>query len=185
VNALPPLAMAIFDTRVSFDAAALLVTWAALAFLTLIAIQLHQRVHRLERANAPVAEVRPYGRLIGGRIEELLGGAALAVRPRVVVALSGACPACERVLGEIASPQWMTPTVVLWTDRAPSVLPPLSANTIVPPNGPALAAKLGIAVTPFALWIDQAGEIARASPVNSLWPSDVATDHTAGVAGVS
>jgi len=38
----------------------------------------------------------------------------------------------------------------------------------VAPDGAALAAKLGIRITPFALWADDDGVIEKASPVNSL-----------------
>jgi hypothetical protein len=158
----------VFDAEVGFEAAACFVTWAAVAFLAVIAMHLHLRLQRLERASAPVTGARPYAHFVGSRLDELLGGMGLALRPQVLVALSGACNACERVLSEIASPSWTAPTVVLWTDHTPSVVPALPATTIVPPDGPAIAAKLGIRVTPFALWMNQEGEIVKASPVNSL-----------------
>jgi hypothetical protein len=167
-----PAVASILDTKVSFEAAALLVTWAAMAFLTVIAIHLHLRLQRLERASAPLSGTRPYGHFAGRRLDELLG-ITFAVRPRLVVALSAACNSCERVLGEIAAPGWTTPTVVLWTDHTPSRLPALPANTIVVSDGPAVASKLGIRITPFALWIDQEGEIVKAAPINSLgYPQD-------------
>jgi len=158
----------ILDTKVGFEAAALIVTWAAVAFLTVIAMHLHLRLQRLERASVPMSGARPYAHFAGRRLDELLVGVTFALRPRLVVALSAACNSCERVLDEIAAPGWITPTVVLWTDHAPSRLPALPANTIVASDGPAVAAKLGIRITPFALWINQEGEIVMASPINSL-----------------
>ena len=167
-----PALASILDTKVSFAVAALIVTWAAVAFLTVIAMHLHLRLQRLERASVPLPGAKPYSQFTGRRLEELLGF-TFGVRPRLVVALSAACNSCERVLGEIAAPGWTTPTVVLWTDHAPSRLPALPANTIVAPDGPAVAAKLGIRITPFALWIDQEGEIVKASPINNLgYPMD-------------
>ena len=162
----------ILNAKVGFAAAALIVTWAAMAFLTVIAMHLHLRLQRLERASVPLSGARPYGQFSGRRLDEFLS-VSFGVRPRLVVALSAACNSCERVLGEIAAPGWTTPTVVLWTDHAPSRLPALPANTIVAPDGPAVAAKLGIRITPFALWIDQQGEIEKASPINTLgYPMD-------------
>jgi hypothetical protein len=162
----------ILDTKVSFAAAALIVTWAAVAFLTVIAMHLHLRLQRLERASVPFSGAGAYGHFAGRRLDEFFG-ITLAVRPRLVVALSTACNSCERVLGEISAPGWTTPTVVLWTDHTPSLLPVLPANTIVASDGPVVAAKLGIRITPFALWIDQEGEIVKASPINSLgYPMD-------------
>jgi hypothetical protein len=155
------------------------VTWAAIAFLAVIAMHLHLRLQRLERASVPAMRSRPYGHFIGSRLDELLGGVGFALQPQLLVALSGACKSCERVLSEITSPGWTAPTVVLWTDHMPSSVPVLPANTIAPPNGPVLAAKLGIRVTPFALWINQKGEIVKASPVNSLNPVGASQDHSA------
>jgi hypothetical protein len=158
----------IFDARVSFEAAVVFVTWAAVAFVSVIVMHLHLRLQRLERAGAPRAGTRPYGHLAGSHLDEVLEGAACAVRPRLVVALSGACESCERVLAEIASPLWTVPTLLMWTDHAPPALPVLSAHVMVAPNGPALATRLGIRITPFALWADNDGVIVKAAPVNSL-----------------
>jgi hypothetical protein len=158
----------ILNARVSFEAAVMFVTWAAVAFLSIIIMHLHLRLRRLESASASSAGARPYGRFAGGRLDELLAGAAYAVRPRMVVALSKECSACERVLGEIASPLWAIPTLIVWTDQMPVAVPALPASVIVAPDGPALAAKLGIRITPFALWADDDGVIVKASPVNSL-----------------
>jgi hypothetical protein len=158
----------IFNSRVSFEVAVMFVTWAAVAFLSIIIMHLHLRLQRLERASAPAAGAHPYGHFAGGRLDELLVGTALAVRPRIVVALSGGCASCERVLSEIASPLWTSPTLIMWTDQTPPVIPVLPASVMVAPDGPALAAKLGIRITPFALWADSHGVIVKASPVNSL-----------------
>lgn len=158
----------IFNARVSFEGAVMFVTWAAVAFLSVIIMHLHLRLQRLERASAPAAGAHPYGHFAGSRLDELLSGAALAVRPRMVLALSGGCASCERVLNEIASPLWTAPTLIMWTDHTPPVLPVLSASVMIAPDGPALAAKLGIRITPFALWADSDGVVVKASPVNSL-----------------
>jgi hypothetical protein len=168
----------VLDAKIGFEAAALLVTWAAIAFLTIIAMHLHLRLQRLERASTPAAGTRPYGHFVGSGLEELLGDMMFAFRPQLVVALSGACKACERVLSEITAPGWTAPTVVLWTDHTPSVVPVLPANAIVSPNGPILAAKLGIRITPFALWINQEGKIVKASPVNSLRSAGASLDRS-------
>jgi hypothetical protein len=165
-----PLVASIFDTRVGFEAASLIVTWAAVAFLTVIVMHLHLRLQRVERASAPAAGERPYSHFVGRRVDEVLPGARFAIRPRLVVALSAACGKCEQVLDEIAAPGWSTPTVVLWTDHTPLRLPTMPPNTFVAFEGPAVAAKLGIHVTPFALWIDEDGEIVKASPTNSVRP---------------
>lgn len=158
----------IFNARVSFEAAVMFVTWVAVAFLSIIIMHLHLRLQRLERASASVAGARPYGHFAGNRLDELLAGIAFAIRPRVVVALSKDCASCGRVLAEIASPLWSVPTLVMWTDQTPPVVPVLPACVMVAPDGPALAAKLGIRITPFALWADDDGVIEKASPVNSL-----------------
>jgi len=157
-----------FNARVSFEAAVMFVTWVAVAFLSIIIMHLHLRLQRLERASAPVAGARPYGHFAGNRLDELLAGIALAIRPRMVVALSKDCSSCGRVLAEIASPLWTVPTLVMWTDQTPPVMPVLPACVMVAADGPALASKLGIRITPFAVWADDDGVIEKASPVNSL-----------------
>jgi hypothetical protein len=47
-------------------------------------------------------------------------------------------------------------------------MPVLPACVTVAPDGPALASKFGIRITPFAVWADADGVIEKASPVNSL-----------------
>jgi hypothetical protein len=158
----------IFNARVSFEAAVMFVTWGAVAFVSVIIMHLHLRLQRLERASAPVAGARPYGHFAGNRLDELLAGIAFAIRPRVIVALSKDCASCKRVLAEIASPLWTVPTLVVWTDQTPPVMPVMPACVMVATDGPALAAKLGIRITPFALWADDDGVIEKAAPVNSL-----------------
>ncbi len=171
------LLASILDTKVGFEAAALFVTWAAVAFLAVIAMHLHLRLRRLERTSASDAGSRPYRQFAGRRLDELLGGVTFAPQPQLVVTLSAACKSCERVLGEIASPQWTIPTVLLWTDHPPPLVPVLPSNTIMRPDGPVLAMKLGIRITPFALWMNQEGEIVKASPVNSLDSQDAPLDR--------
>ena len=168
----------VLDAKIGFEAAALFVTWAAVAFLTVIAMHLHLRLQRLERTGTAVAATRPYGHLVGTRLEELLGDLNFVFQPQLVVALSGACKACDSVLSEITSPGWTAPTVILWTDHMPSVLPVLPANAVVTPDGPIVAAKLGIRVTPFALWINKEGQIVKASPVNSIRSTDSSPDRS-------
>lgn len=158
----------IFNVRMSLEAAVMFVTWAAVAFLSIIVMHLHLRLQRLERASAPRLDAQPYGHFAGGRLDELIAGTDLPVRPRIVVALSGDCQSCERVLNEIASPLWTVPTLIVWTDHTPPAVPALPASVIIAPDGPALAARLGIRITPFALWADNDGLIVKALPVNSL-----------------
>jgi hypothetical protein len=153
---------------VTFEAAVMFVTWAAVAFLTIIVMHLHLRLQRLERMTAARPDGKAYSNFTGRHLDELIADAALQVRPRIVVALSGSCASCERVLNEIASPVWTLPTLIVWTDHAKPAMPPLPSTVMIAANGPALATRLGIRITPFALWADNNGVITKASPVNSL-----------------
>jgi hypothetical protein len=160
--------MTMLDARVGLDAAALFVTWAAIAFLVIIALNLHLRLQRLESVAAAGPRVNPYGRFVGSRLVDLLGGRAFELQPHLVVVLSQDCRACQRILTELAAPDWHTLTVLLWAGHAPADGPQLSAGTVVPPDSSALAARLGVTVTPFALWIDDEGTVVSASPINTL-----------------
>jgi hypothetical protein len=159
--------LSVLDTRVGFEAALGFVTWAAIAFLAVIAMHLHLRLQRLESASLAARGSRPFGQFAGVRIDQVLG-VEVATRPDTVIALSGSCSSCDRVLAELASPDWRATTLIFWTDFMPSTLPSLPACVRVLPNGKELAAKLGIHITPFAMWVDEHGVITKAQPVNTL-----------------
>jgi len=144
------------------------VTWAAVAFLTIIVMHLHLRLQRLERTTAARPDGKAYNHFTGRHLDDLIADTALPARPRIVLALSRGCGACDRILTEIAAPGWTVPTLIVWTDNAAPAMPPLPATVIVAPNGPALAARLGIRITPFALWANNDGVIMKAQPVNTL-----------------
>lgn len=156
---------ALLSSRASFVLAALVVTWAAILCLAVIAGHLHARLQRLERAAAAstTRAAAPYGELIGMRLDELgdlLGdalrhaGTAAGPVPRLVLFVSSTCRVCANLLDELKTPAWTRlPSAIVLTDRD---------------NGPALSAKLGIRVTPFALLAAADGTVVHAAPVNTL-----------------
>jgi hypothetical protein len=158
----------LFETRASFDMAALFVTWVAVLMLLLVVGNLHIRLQRLEQANPAPRPGRPYGHLIGRRMGELLGEVPLGQQLRLLLFVSSGCRSCVPVLRELASASWTAPIAVAWTDSLPSPPPELPPSTILLEEGPRIGAELGIRVTPFVLVADREGRIVRASPINSL-----------------
>ncbi|MEM9557471.1 MAG: hypothetical protein AAGC60_24645 [Acidobacteriota bacterium] len=155
--------IALLDLRSSFTLASLVVTWLAIVGLTLIVINLHVRMRRLER-QAPHADgVEAYGRLVGRSLRELLGGEA----PRLLLVLSRACPSCERLLDELRTRADAVTAAVAWTDGPPEGVE-LPSSVVRRADGDRVAAALGVRVTPFAVVTDADGRIVRAAPVNQL-----------------
>ena len=154
------------DLRSSFELAAFFVTWAAVAALAVTALQLHLRLQRLEAGQAarparkgpPAPYAHLLGRDVGAKLPE-------GDRPRLLLFLSSACPACARVLEDLRARP--LPAALAFTDSSeptPADLPP-GARTLE--TGPALARELGIRVTPFALVLNEAGRAVEAGPVGS------------------
>jgi hypothetical protein len=160
----------LLESRASFELAAHLVTWAAVVVLGLIAVSLHARLQRLERVHQERNQVTPFAHLLGRTVEEALNGFAPRPRPRLILFLSPACPACERLLAELRQPGWAAPAAVAWTGRDAGPPPELPPHAALVPDGPAVGAHLGVRLTPFALVADENGVIVKATPVNSLDP---------------
>ena len=151
----------LLSAQASFELAALLVTWVAVAALVIVAGNLHARLRRLEQAGVS-ARPAPYGHLLGRRIADLLAGEPVA--PRVLLFLSPDCPSCARLLDELAAPSRSGPAAIAWTGDEPPPRPPAP----VVAHGARLAAELGIRVTPFALVAGEDGRVVSAGPVSSL-----------------
>lgn len=150
--------------------AALVVTWVAVVLLVLVVAHLHARLRRLEQADrAPHAggpdaaglRAPPYAGLIGRSLTDLVGASPV---PRVLLVLSADCSSCRRLLADLAEPSWSIPTVLAWSDGTPGGDLPLPAL----PDGPRVAAALGIRVTPFGVVSDDDGHVVWAGPVTGL-----------------
>ncbi|MGH3992568.1 MAG: hypothetical protein ACRDSN_08895, partial [Pseudonocardiaceae bacterium] len=103
----------------------------------------------------------PYAGLVGRSLTDLVGESRV---PRVLLVLSTGCPGCRRLLTDLADPSWSIPTVLAWADGTPGGDLPVPAL----PDGPRVAAALGVRVTPFGLVSDDGGHIVWAGPVTSL-----------------
>lgn len=167
----------LFDSRASFYLAALVVTWAAMTILTLIAVNLHVRLQRLERSDPATQAPQPYGRFLGMPVREVLGGdPSIEDAPRLLLFLSNDCPACERLLEELATGAWSAPAALMWTDAIPALQERLPQNTTLVADGPQISARLGIRVTPFAMVADDDERIVGAAPINRLPSLDALTE---------
>jgi hypothetical protein len=158
----------VFAMRASFELATFFVTWVAVVLLALIAVHLHLRLQRLERANAPGNRPVPYAHLSGRRLADLLGSATDGWQPRLVVFVSSACQSCEKILEELVAPAWEAPMALAWTNSTPSPPPRLPSNVRVLEGGERVSSALGIHATPFVLIVGEDGLVEQAMPVNSL-----------------
>lgn len=150
--------------------AALVVTWVAVVLLVLVVAHLHARLHRLEQADrAPNSggsettglQVPPYAGVVGRSLADLLGESPV---PRVLLVLTASCTSCRQLLTDLADPSWSIPTVLAWADGTPGGDLPVPAL----PDGPRVAAALGVRVTPFGLVCDDDGRVVWAGPVTGL-----------------
>jgi hypothetical protein len=160
----------IFDTRASLALTAFFITWVAVALLSVIAVHLHLRVVRLERASLASNRGAPYAHLIGQRADVLFRGSTDAWQPAFVLFVSSSCAVCERILEEVNARDWPASIALAWVDAVPSPPPRLVPGVRILPDGATIGAALGIRTTPFALIVDDEGRIARAMPINSLEP---------------
>jgi hypothetical protein len=158
----------LFDSKASFELAALCISWIAVVLLALAIANLHARLRQLELAVPVPGRGRPYGHLLGKPIHDLLHHLVPKPPPQVLIFLSTNCRACNRVLSELASPSWTVPSAIVWTDHTPHPPPPLPSNTVIIEQGAKLSADLGIRVTPFVLVASADGRIVKASPMNTL-----------------
>ena len=166
--------LAFLDTRASFELAALFVSWAAIVLLALVVANLQARLHHLERKNA-APKSAAYSHLIGTPLPEAVA-AATAGRPRLLLFLSASCRACRRVMEELGSPSWNTPTTVVWSGDPPDS-PSLASSVTMLGQGAEIKSGLGVRVMPFAVVVGDDGRIASASPINTLSSlADVASD---------
>lgn len=144
----------IFDTRAGFTLTAMVVTWVAIGLLTLIVLNLQLQLRRLGRpAASALATTTPFGGLVGRQVGDLLESDGVGPLPRLLLFVSSTCRSCAKVLAEVEAPSWTAPATVVWTDRPPTA---------------ALASRLGVRVTPFAVVVGTDGLITHAAPVNSL-----------------
>lgn len=163
----------VLDTRASFELAALVVTWAAVVALALVAAHLHVRLRRLEEG-AAAAPGRPeaFGRLVGERTEGLAGDGE-----RLVLFVSSDGRSCDAVLRSLHENPPAIPLAVAWTDGpADASMLPQAARLLE--AGSALADELGIRVTPFALVVAADGTVLRAGPAGSTAALHRMTERT-------
>jgi hypothetical protein len=157
----------LLNSRASFELAAFVVTWIAIALLVLVVVNLHTRVLRLERERGTSPPVQPYSHLLGKKIEDVVDFTAGDGQPRLLLFISSSCGSCRRVLDELTSPSWTVPTALVWTDE-PLATTPRPDGAIVVEDGPRISADLGIRVTPFGVVADETGRVVQATPINSL-----------------
>lgn len=158
------------ESRAGAAFAALVVTWVAVVLLVLVVAQLHARLRRLERA-APAPHTSgpdgaglrapPYAEVIGRSMADIVGQSPV---PQVLLVLSVSCASCRRLLSDLADPSWSMPTALAWLDGTPGGDLPVPAL----PDGPRVAAGLGVRVTPFGLVSDDDGHVVWAGPVTDL-----------------
>lgn len=157
----------LLDSRASFELAAFLISWIAVALLMFVVMNLYTRVSRLERERGTAAPVQPYSHLLGRSVAELIDLPTGAGQPSLLLFLSPNCGSCRRILEQLDSPSWSMPTALVWTQEPPENLARPDGAVSVP-GGPRISADLGIRVTPFALVLDETGRTVQASPVNDL-----------------
>jgi hypothetical protein len=158
----------VFATRASFELALFFVTWVAIVLLALIAVHIHLRLQRLERANAPANRPKPYAHLAGRRLTELLGSTTDKWQPQFVLFVSSPCASCEEILGELVTSTWWAPVMLAWTNSTPSPPPRLPPNIHILEEGNIISSALGIHATPFVLIVGDDGVVEEAMPINSL-----------------
>jgi len=161
------LALTWLDARMSFEIAALIATWLALVFVTLIALNLHFRMMRLERDQAEMNHRTAYAHVHGRQLGPWFAEAGIPA-PRYIFLFSANCETCKRLIEEFNSLSWTERSVIAWTDHPPPLTTVLPAAVQPVDRGARLAAELRIRVTPFFLELDEDGRIVRAAPATSL-----------------
>ncbi len=157
----------VLDTKAGLMLTALVVTWVCVALLGIVVANLQVRLRRLEQTGGTRRSPAAYGQLLGQQMSALLAPHALEPAPRVLLFVSESCGSpCTRLLSEVSSLR--VPAAVASIDGFPSSLPSLPDNVSVLKEGPAIAPRLGIGVTPFVVVASDAGTIIKASPANSL-----------------
>ncbi len=161
--------MSFFGLRPGFELSALVVSWVAIAFLTLIVANLHSRLRVVEaqRGQGGGGDEAWFAHLLGRRLGEVIGRTTADV-PRVLILLSSSCPSCERLLDEMRTGGWREPAAIGWIDGPPSPPPEIPGNATLLDDGPRIGRELGVRLTPFALVADAAGRVAHAAPLNDL-----------------
>lgn len=155
----------LLGTRMSFWGAVVVVVVAILLLVVWMAVSLVVRARQLRRPGGVVDGATPYGSLIGRSLADSVGDVTPA--PSVVVFLSAGCRASDRLLRELSSPGRVDGIALAWTDLdRPGVearwTPP---GVAVLDDGPSIAARLGIRVTPFAVFVGPYGRIEAAAPI--------------------
>ncbi len=158
----------LLNTKMSFEIAALFVTWLTIALLTFAVGNLLVRLRRLEETIPAPQANKPYSHLLGKQLRELFGESVVTLQPRALFFLSSTCKSCTSLLSAIQAQTWEVPVVLAWTDGAPADGMPLPPNVTVLREGASISAELGIRVTPFAVIANAEGQIIQAGPINSL-----------------
>lgn len=156
----------LLNTKMSFEIAALIISWLAIALLTFAVGNLLVRLQRLEQAIPAAQANKPYGHLLGKSLRELLGGSLAIPEPRVIFFLSTTCKSCVSLLDAIRAQSWDAPVALAWIDGDPAMgLPP---NVTAIKEGSRISAELGVTVTPFVVVANGDGRIIKAGPINNL-----------------
>jgi len=158
----------LLNAKMSFEIAALIVSWLAIALLTFVVGNLLVRLQRLEQAIPTAQAKKPYGHLLGKQLRELLGESLALAQPRAIFFLSSTCKSCDSLLGAIRAQGWDVPVALVWTDGAPVSAMPFPSNVTALKDGARISAELGIRVTPFAVVANADGQVIKAGPINNL-----------------
>ena len=158
----------LLNTKMSFEIAALIVSWLAIALLTFAVGNLLVRLRRLEQTMPTPQTNKPYSQLLGKPLRELLGEFGASPQPRALFFLSSTCKSCTNLLSAIRAQTWEVPVSLAWTDGAPEAEASFPFNVTARRDGASLSAALGISVTPFVIVTNADGRIIKAGPLNSL-----------------
>ncbi len=146
----------------SFETTALLLTWVALALLSLVVAGLVRRVHQLSQG--PRADASgPQPGMPAPALESLSPEPG---RATLLLFLSEGCPPCADIFQETQSLIGAPPIRVLYADDAPDAEPP--ENIRILPDQGALFEAYQISATPFGAIVGADGRIRTIEPVGSV-----------------
>jgi hypothetical protein len=158
----------LLNAKMSFEIAALIVSWLAIALLTFVVGNLLVRLQRLEQAIPAAQAKKPYGHLLGKQLRELLGESLALPQTQAIFFLSSTCKSCAGLLDAIRAQAWDAPVALAWTDGDPASATPFPSNVTALKDGARISAELGVRVTPFAVVANADGQVIKAGPINNL-----------------
>ncbi len=146
----------------SFETTALLLTWVALALLSLVVAGLVRRVHQLSQGPR-TPDSGPLPGLPAPGLEALSPEPGSAT---LLLFLSEGCPPCADIFAETQNLIGAPPIRVLFADGAPDAEPP--ENVLVLADQGALFEAYQISATPFGAIVGADGRIRTVEPVGSV-----------------